>query len=379
MAAGPSSLAYRIVPASPVGPAAAFRPVQPRPAGAPAMTFDAPPFEVPYGDPAWFLDDLDLTTGLAQFLRTDRAALSGQPFLDPRWARKGMERTSLPGTALDLSPSAPPELSFIWHTSYCCSTLIASALDAPGRCLSLKEPQALVGLANLKRGQQGALKRPGLARAVFALMARRFDPSEQVLIKPSNYANNLLPEAAAMTEGRHLMLYSSCRRLLVSVLKRGEELRAYPRELFVSLANDGHPQANWPMKTLLCLTDLQMAALAWHMQVAEMRKAMETLGERAVSLDGDAFLADPKRALAALNGFFGLELDAAALDARLDQGLLARDVKTGGQGAGKAARDAEALRIERELGPKLDQIVDWAARASGFDPSAPVLPRPLLG
>ena len=46
-----------------------------------------------------------------------------------------------------------------------------------------------------------------------------------------------------MTEGRHLMLYSSCRRFLASVLKRGEDLRAYPRELFVSLANDGHPQA----------------------------------------------------------------------------------------------------------------------------------------
>jgi hypothetical protein len=342
------------------------------------MTFDAPPFEVPYQDPAWFLDDLDLTTGLAQFIRIDRAVVGGQPFLDPRWKREGLERTKLPGSALDLQPATPPRLNFIWHTSYCCSTVLAAALDMPGRNLSLKEPQALVGLANLKRGQQGALKRPGLARAVFALMARRFEPDEQVLVKPSNYANNLLPEAAAMTEGRHLMLYSSCRRFLVSVLKRGEDLRAYPRELFVSLANDGHPQADWPMKTLLSLTDLQMAALAWHMQVAEMRKAMAALGERAVSLDGDAFLAHPKGTLSALNGFFGLEIDRAPLEAAVDAGLLAHDVKTGGAGAGKAARDAEADRIERQLGPKLDQIVDWAARASGFDPTAPVLPSLLV-
>lgn len=377
MAAGPSSVAYRVDPAGKAGPATALRPPPWRPAGAPAMTFDAPPFDVPYDDPAWFLDDLDLTTGLAQFIRLDRGALSREPFLDPRWRRDGLERTRLPGSALDLHPQARPKLNFIWHTSYCCSTLIAAALDAPGRCLALKEPQALVGLANLKRGQQGTLKRPGLAQAVFALMARRFRPAEQVLIKPSNYANNLLPEAAAMTDGRHLMLYSSCRRFLVSVLKRGEDLRGYPRELFVSLANDGHPQASWPMKTLLCLTDLQMAALAWHMQVAEMSKAMAALGDRAVSLDGDAFLADPKRTLEALNGFFGLELDPAALEAAVDGGLLVRDVKTGEAGAGKAARDAEAERIERELGPKIDQIVDWAARASGVDPAAPVLPNPL--
>jgi hypothetical protein len=104
---------------------------------------------------------------------------------------------------------------------------------------------------------------------------------------------------------------------------------------------------------------------------------MAVLGGRAASLDGDAFLADPKPALAALNRFFGLELDPAALDASVDGGLLGRDVKTGAAGAGRAARDAEAERIECELGPSLDRIVDWAARASGFDPSAPLLPNPL--
>ena len=339
------------------------------------MTFDAPPFEVPYDDPAWFLDDLDLTTGLAQFIRVDRDTVGGQPFLDPRWRRDGLDRTNLPGAALDLQPARPPRLNFIWHTSYCCSTVLAAALDRPGHNLSLKEPQALVGLANLKRGQQGALKRPGLARAVFALMARRFDPDEQVLIKPSNYANNLLPEAAAMTDGRHLMLYSTCRRFLVSILKRGEDLRSYPRELFVSLANDGHPQANWPMKTLLSLTDLQMAALVWHMQIAEMRRALAALGDRACSLDGDVFLAQPAAALDALSRFLGLDLTSG----REVEDLLAGDVKTGAAGAGKAARDAEAERVEQAFGSKLDQIIDWASRASEFNPAELILPAPLLG
>ena len=328
-------------------------------------------------DPAWFLDDLDLTTGFAGFLHVDRGALSRQAFLDPRWVRDGLEARRMAGAELDAPAGPAPRLNFIWHTSYCCSTLLAAALDAPGRNLSLKEPQALVGLANLKRGQQGALKRPGLARAVFGLFGRRFAADEQVLIKPSNFANNLLPEAAAMTDGRHLMLHSSCRRFLISVLKRGEDLRGYPRELFVSLANDGHPQANWPMKTLLCLTDLQMAALSWQMQMAELRQAMAGLGDRAVSLDGDRFLDAPRQALGALDGFFGLGLDPASLDAALAGGLLGRDVKTGGAGAGRAARDAAALRIEAELGEKLDKIVAWSARASGLDPAQDALPNPL--
>jgi hypothetical protein len=342
------------------------------------MTMAAPSTMAPLlAEPGWFLDDLDLTTGLAMFLRVGREALSRQTFLDPRWNRASLAGTSMAGAELDAPPEPLARLNFIWHSSYCCSTLIASALDEPGRNLSLKEPQALVGLANLKRGQQGVLKRPGLARAVFGLFARRFAPGEQVLIKPSNFANNLLPEAGEMTDGRHLMLYSSCRRFLISILKRGEDLRSYPRELFVGLANDGHPQANWPMKTLLSLTDLEMAALAWQMQMAEMRKAMESLGDRAVSLDGDRFLAAPRQALGALDSFFRLGLDPVGLDAAANGDLLSRDVKTGGAGAGRATRDADALRIEETYGHTLDRVVAWAARASGCDSAADVLPNPL--
>lgn len=327
-------------------------------------------------DPRWFLDDLELSQTLARFVRTERDILGRQAFLDPRWDRGDQPRAELPGLTLEAPPGPPARLNFIWHTSFCCSTAIAAALDAPSLNLSLKEPQALVTLANLKRGQQGRFRRAGIPRGVFSLLARRFEPDEQVLIKPSNFANNLMAEAAETTDGRMLMLYSSCRAFLASIVKAGEARRGYARDLFLLLAADGHPQARWPMNTLLRLSDLHIGAVAWHMQMAAMHEAMQSLGERAVSLDADRFLQDPRRGLEALDAFFGLGLGPERIEARLKSGFLERDVKTGETG-GPAKRSAEFARVDEELGPQLDRLADWAARASPDEASAP-LPRALV-
>ena len=314
-------------------------------------------------DPRWFLDQLDLETGEARFVRVDRPTLSAQPFLDPRWSRTSLPSAGMPGSMLDAAEGDRVPLHFIWHTSFCCSTVIAASLDQPGRCLALKEPRALVDLADLKRRQQ-TLKRPGLTRAVFGLHARRFEEGEQVLIKPSNFANNLIAEASEVTDGLMLMVYSSCRSFLISIAKAGEARRGYVRQLFISLAADGHPQAQWPLTTLLGLSDLHMAALVWTMQMSTMHAAMAALGPRAASLDGDVFLKRPREALEALDDFFRLDLGSNEMDRRAGASALSRDVKTGVQGAGVDRRGAEAREVETTLAAHLDALVEWAARSS---------------
>jgi hypothetical protein len=315
-------------------------------------------------DPAWFLDHLDIESGQARFVKVDRDQLSRQAFLDPRWSRQGLAAAAVAGSALDAPPSERPRLNFVWHTSFCCSTVLAALLDRPGLNLSLKEPRALVDLADLKRRQQG-LKRPGLARSVLGLYGRRFSPGEQILIKPSNFANNLILDAAQMTDGRMLMLYSSCRSFLISILKAGESRRSYVRELFVSLAADGHCEADWPMPTLLRLSDLHMAALVWRMQMRAMQTAMASLGDRAASLDGDMFLERPREALTALDGFFRLGFGADAIQDLTNGPRLGRDVKTGADGAGVGRAPAEADSVEGRFAAHLDSLVSWANETSG--------------
>lgn len=324
--------------------------------------------------PEWFLDHLDAETSKARFVQTDRDTLSRQAFLDPRWDRAALPVVELPMAALGPSGQGRPQLNFIWHTSFCCSTLLAAALDVRGLNLALKEPTALVDLADLKRARPRA-KLDRVASAVFELHARRFSRHEQILLKPSNFANNLIAEAARTVDGRMLMMFSSCRNFLISILKQGEERRSYVRDLFVSLTEDGHPQGQWPLGHLLALSDMQVAALSWHLQMAHFQKVMRSLGERAASLDGDRFLSDVRGGLRAVDAFFGLGLGASRIAVRARSSHFERNSKSGRAFDG-AARQAAIARIEAEAGPFLDRLIDWAGRASGLP--TPTLPHGLV-
>jgi hypothetical protein len=327
---------------------------------------------VALGDPRWFLDGLDPASGQASFVLTDRAALSAEPFLDHRWRRQGETRVDVPLSGLGAISAEPATLSFIWHTSFCASTLLAACLDAAGGCLALREPRVLVIMAALKRS--GQLRDPVLARAVFTLLARRFSPGEQVLIKPSNSANTLIAEAAVLTKGPMLLLYSDCESFLISMARKGAAGFSYVRELFMTLAADGHPAGRWPAEQLFKLTDLQMAALVWRMQMEGLEAASKTLGGRARSLDCRRFLDDPGPVLCALDDFLGLSLGRETTLQAPAGPLFTRDVKHPGESFDPEARAGEGRRLRARLGPDIDAVL--ASMAQAF-PHPPKLAPPL--
>lgn len=309
-------------------------------------------------------------------MRVERGALAAEPFLDQKWDRAGRHHTAVRFDDLPV-PEAPPRLNFIWHTSFCCSTLLAASLDSLGKCLPLREPKVLVDLADAKR--RGDLARaPALASAVFGLLGRRFRAAEQIVVKPSNGANALIVEAAARTEGRMLLLHSDCRAFLVSVAKNGEPLRSFVRSLFMALLADRPDAMRWTPGDLMRLTDLQLAAVVWQLQMANLRSAAALLGDRARSLDSAAFLADPKAALNALDGFFAIGLGKAVIARTVTGPDFRRDPKTqAGFDAVHRAQAADAAA--RALGADLDRIVDWSFKVCGWAEPGAGLANPLLG
>jgi hypothetical protein len=308
-------------------------------------------------DPGLFPLNIDLGVGRAGFVRTDRAALSAEPFLDYRWRAPETVDVTLPLSGLsERAESAagrgPPRLNFIWHTSFCASTLLSACLDRPGRSLSLREPCVLVMLANLKRS--GRLGPPeGLARTVFGLLARRFEPDEQILVKPSNAANNLIAEAAALTQGRMLLLHSDCESFVLAMASRGRLAFRSVREQFWYLAADGHPAARWSPPDLLGLTDLEFAALVWRMQMDELEAVSARLGDRARSLDCRLLLDDPGSVLPWIDDFLGLGLGREHIDQVVAGPLFTSHAKTPGRSFDAQGRDDERARLRERLGADL--------------------------
>src|SRR5215472_15819562 len=73
-------------------------------------------------DPHWFPAELDRKRGAILFVRADRSNIARQAFLDDRWDHSGYPSREMPLEGLCPDPLERPNLSFIWHTSFCSST-----------------------------------------------------------------------------------------------------------------------------------------------------------------------------------------------------------------------------------------------------------------
>jgi hypothetical protein len=331
----------------------------------------------------WFAENFDLARRSLSFVFTDRHTLAAQPFLDYRWRTEGLPRKemALEETIAEVSPGAPPpHLNLIWHTSFCCSTLIAKALEAPGYNLSLCEPQILVPLADLKRGGMftGNRLSPRLPEIAFRLLAR--SPGGKVLVKPSNFANTLIADAARTTKGKALFLYSDLESFLISVSKSGIPLLKYARRLFSNIAGDSGQPLPWKAHEIFQMSDLEIAALAWHLQIGEFRRSWPLLEPgRAASLDCDAFLADPASVIARLDAFFDLGLGPEHVARVMDGPLLRHHAKAQGQSYDAERRADEKKVVRAHLGADLQRVIDWSYRACSGTPRGAPLPGALAG
>jgi hypothetical protein len=336
------------------------------------MTSDA------LADPRWFPEGYDPHAREFLFVAADRRELSAQTFLDGRWDRSGSQRMRV-GGGIDPIPDASNPARIIWHTGFCCSTLLAKALDRPGRNLSLCEPQLLVDIAEARRtGSLATDAASSVAQSALFLLGRSFAPDERVTIKPSPAANGLLQLVPAHATGPALFLYSDCKSFLISIHKMGEPGRKYIRRLFLALLADGHMQARWPTSKLLAMSDLELGAMVWHMQIAEFLRAWPVMARTgAASLDCDAFLASPLETLIALDRFFALEIGADRLREVVAGSLFRQNSKTGEADFDVARRAAEHRRIEENIGDDLARIVARSYQICTGTPRAAPLPNPL--
>jgi hypothetical protein len=334
-----------------------------------------------FDSPSWFPEGFDQNRSEFLFVAADRSELASQSFLDWRWNRSGATRQTAGTTAMiaRLSPQNPRPC-IVWHTGFCCSTLLAKALDRPGRNLSLCEPQVLVDVVDAKRAGKFARDlSPAIPQLAFHLLSRGFVPEERVTLKPAPAANALLRDAATQTSGPMLFLFSDCRSFLVSICKLGENGRKYVRSLFLAMLHDDHVQAQWPAPKLLSLSDLELAAIVWHMQIAEFLRSWPLLGAgRAASLDCDAFLALPVDALSRLDDFFSLGVGKNHLEEAVSGPLFHRNAKTGEDSFDASRRLKEHAQTAQQLGSDLDRIVARSYAICRTTPLGTPLPEPLV-
>eukprot|EP01137_Pigoraptor_chileana_P025078 Opistho-2@94009 len=207
-----------------------------------AMTGFDPALRQLLSDPSWLPHRYDERRDAFHLLQVDRAGRAGIPFLTDEHLQGRAPRVVDRAQVVAAAPAAAP-VHFIFHSAYCCSTLLARLLDMPGVASTLKEPVFLNDMVGWRhRGGEGRRIAMVLDQGL-GLLARPFDAGEAVIIKPSNVVNALIPAMMAMKpDAKALLLYAPLEQYLSSIARKGMWSRLWVRELLVKQLRDGMVQ-----------------------------------------------------------------------------------------------------------------------------------------
>ena len=330
---------------------------------------------VDLGDPAWLAHRYDESADAVRFLHCSREHRARVPFLTDEHLAD--HRVAAMPRAQVANAGGGADVGFIFHSAYCCSTLLANIFDLPGKAMALKEPQILNDMVGWRhRGADPAAVRAVLGTSL-GLLTRPFAPGETVVIKPSNVVNGLASAMLALRpEARAILLHAPLRAFVTSIARKGMWGRLWVRELLSRQLVDGMVDLGFEPRDYLLHTDLQAAAVGWLAQQKLFAALIARWPERLRSLNSETLVANPQAATAAAARLFTVPATADEIAATTEV-QFSRDAKSGesfGDGQRAADRSAgEAIHAE-----EIDKVTVWAETVAANAGVPLTLPAPLV-
>ena len=332
-------------------------------------------------DPLWLAHRYDPGHDAVHFVRLDREGHRKATFLIDEYLPSASSPVVLARNMVGPAARAvEAPIHFLFHSAFCCSTLMARAFDQDGWAMGLKEPVILNDLVGWHRrgASRDDLKSP--LDDVLALLGRGFSQGEAVIVKPSNIVNRLAgPILEARPAARALLMYAPLRTFLASVAKKGMWGRLWVRGLFIGLMKDGLVDLGFDAEQFFGQTDLQIGAMGWLAQHALFHQSVERFGpSRVRTLDSETLLADPAAVLARLASFYDLPAGSEHMQSVADGPIFSSHSKTG------TAFDASSRADEYRLAnahhaDEIEKVALWAEQVARHRGIALGLPAPLLG
>lgn len=255
---------------------------------------------------------------------------------------------------------------FIFHSAYCCSTMMARAFDIPGVSMGLKEPVILNDMIGWRRRGADKQRLATVLDKSLDLLARPMGDDRAVIIKPSNICTPLaIPALKLRPESKALLLYAPLESYLQSIVKKEMWGRIWVRDVLIGTLKDGYAVGGFSTEQLMQLTDLQVAAIGWLSQHAAFAKIIETIGpDRVKTLDSDSFLVRQRETVMALNQLFDLGMSDESIVQTLDGPAFKSHSKLDQAKRGEifdaTARQEEQNHMAELHGAEIDMVAQWA-------------------
>jgi hypothetical protein len=330
-------------------------------------------------DPAWLPNRYDESRDLVHFVRLTREEHRSVTFVTDEYIRPDAPRIVLRRSEVAAAAGPPAPLHFIFHSAYCCSTVLARAVDIPGVSMGLKEPLILNDLVGWRRRGADPRQLGAMADAILTLLARPFSPGESVVVKPSNVLNGIAPALLGLRpQSRAILLHAPLPDFLRSIARKGLWGRRWVRELFIGQLRDGIVDLGLGDQHYLDLTDLQVAAAGWLAQQDVFARLVDQFGSARVrTLDSSALTARPGETMERLSELFGLGLDEPSIE-RVLAGPAFTSHSKSNAGFSAADRLAEQRDAAQTHADEIDKVAVWAEAVAAAAGLSMHLEAPLL-
>jgi len=326
-------------------------------------------------DPEWLPDTFDVEgTNLTSVL-VPRSSRSELVFLSDEHFRGNFRKAAFPAAAVAAEAADAPRapIHFVFHTSHCCSTLLAKALEVPGTTSLLNEPNVMINLANRLIRNDDKANRERLELGL-RLLERPLAPGETVIVKPSNFANRSIDAVlTSRPNSRAVLLYSDLETLLLSLVKRGLFGRIFGRRLFNQIKDWSPLDFGYGQADLMEQTDVQVAALAWLMQIHHFDRLARAFKDQVVVLDASSLLADPVATLQRVQQLFEMGLEQAGIEAIASGPVFSKHSKSLGEDYSAEARERDYIAAAEAHSEEIGMVLEWI-KAVAAEVGAPLRP-----
>ena len=333
-------------------------------------------FESIARDGTWFAHRYDPEHDAVHFVRMARDVHRQATFVTDEYLPAGLEKIVLPRAAMVEATSRVRPVHFIFHSAFCCSTVLVRAFDIPGVAIGLKEPPVYNDIVGWRyRGGGPPARVAQVLDEMTMLLARPLVAGETAIIKPSNLANSLSRGLLAMrTDSKALLLHSPLETYLKSIAKKAMDGRLWVRDLLIKLLKEGLVDLGFAPEDYLGQTDLQVAAVGWLAQQALFARLAGEFPDRVRTLDSETLLARPVDVMRALGDFYGLALNVG----EIVEGPAFTTHSKSKAAFGSAARTAEYDTAAMLHGDEIGKVLVWAEAVAKNAAVTMTLPGPLI-
>lgn len=308
-------------------------------------------------DPRWFLADLHVPERWCGMLRVDEDVIDRSNFLDTRIEAPLDQVVRCSVAQAAAATMRGGRIAWLFHTSFCASTLLARALHLAPFTVALKEPLVLRRLADARyRGWS----LDGLVEPCVRLLGRPWHPDGAVVIKPTHVALNLAGDLLAATPGsRAVVVTCSLAEFLISNLKKPASSQAKIPELIERMLRASSFGARLSPAALRPPDMLCAAGLQWAATREIVRDVVASAGaDRVRVLDMQPLLANLGDTVVECARWLQLRAPAAALAAHARE-VGARNAKAMEVPYGPERRAYEASLVVHHHGEPLRRALEW--------------------